>query len=161
MVSDIHWGLGTDPLWMGGLVFPWQYMAAGPIIPCGLPPAGSWLWAGGRGEWRKGMEAEALQGLQSLPQLGPGFSVMTRRPTPHSKRHFPCEQPQMAQLCIGAQCYPGSAPQHPGPKVSVQQGAVVLPVKGAGLEVQAALPQCCCCWQSRSPGCWVFLCWSC
>lgn len=48
------------------------------------------------------MEAEALQGLQSLPQLGPGFSVMTRRPTPHSKRHFPCVQPQMAQLCIGA-----------------------------------------------------------
>lgn len=102
MVSDIHWGLGTYPLWIGSLVFPWGYMAAGPIMPCWLLPAGSWLWAGGRGEWRKGREAEALQGLQSLPQLGPGFSAMTRRPTPHSKRHFPCAQPQMAQLCIGA-----------------------------------------------------------
>lgn len=86
------------------------------------------------------------------------FYTKTRTPV---GSHMGKAHVHSVQLCIGAQCYPGSAPRRPGPEASAQQGAVALPVKGAGLEVQAALLQCCCCWQSRSPGCWVSLCWSC
>lgn len=87
---------------LGALCYPGNLWLQNLLMPCGLPPAVSWLWAGGRGEWRMGTEAEALQGLQSRPQLGLGFRVLTRRPSPHSKRHFPCAQPRMAQLCTWA-----------------------------------------------------------
>lgn len=86
VLSDIHWGLGADSLWTGGLVFPQSYMAMCLIMPRGPPPAASWLWAGGWGDGKMGMEAEAQGGPQSQSQLDPGSRVLTRRPTPHSER---------------------------------------------------------------------------
>lgn len=79
-------------------MFPWGMYGC---MPCEPPPAVPGLWAGGWEDGGMGMQAEALQGLQSLSQ-DPGFRVLTRRPTPHSKRHFPCTHLQMAQLCMRA-----------------------------------------------------------
>lgn len=103
---------------------------------------------------------------QPAPSISSGFPLAhpdpfhTRTRTPAGSRKGKARVCSV-QLCTGAPCYPGSAPPHPGPEASAQRGAVALPAKGAGLGVQAALPQCCCCWQSTSPGCWESLCWSC
>lgn len=91
-------------------MFPQGYMAAGLIMPHGPPPAASWLWAGGWGDGRMGMEAEAPWGPQSLSHLDPGFRVLTRRPTPHSERQFPVHTSS-----DGSALYTGrhtSAPMH-------------------------------------------------
>lgn len=109
VLSDIHWGLGADSLWTGGLVFPQSYMAMCLIMPRGPPPAASWLWAGGWGDGKMGTEAEAQGGPQSQSQLDPGSRVLTRRPTPHSERRSRAHL-QMAQLCLQADTR--SAPMH-------------------------------------------------
>lgn len=74
VVSDIHWGLGIDSRWTGGLVFPQSYMAACLIMPRGPPPLllGCGQVAGETGGWAWRPKLSGVHSLSHSWILAPG-----------------------------------------------------------------------------------------
>lgn len=89
MVSDIHWGLGTDPLWIGGLVFAWQSMAAEP--PHALWATSSCFLVVGRwaGRMEDGHRGRSSAGSPVSAPAGSWLQSVDKETQPPQQETFP------------------------------------------------------------------------